>query len=228
MGPGYTYGSRYEDDTPDYNNPSQPQYGIPESKRDDPNFVFPDDNIQTPGRQGGDGERGFGATALGGAGGAFLGHKLEHGALGTIGGLAIGAIAANAFEHHEKKKKEEKRENRAFGEGYRDGERHEEPHHHHHSRDLDDDDYSEPPHHHRSRDLRTMIILRLPTTLARGIGICTTMTDIRMIDIRIGKMSLDRHAITIFDTKMSMKLRVANDTMIEGMHISEIENCSSR
>ena len=75
------------------------------------------------GQQGADGERGIGATLLGGAGGAFLGHKMEHGALGTLGGLAIGAIAANAFEHHEKKKKEEHREERSYDEGYERGER---------------------------------------------------------------------------------------------------------
>lgn len=161
MGPGYKYGNYSDDDAPDYNNPPDPQYGIPESKRADPRFVFPNNNNNGQQRgQNADGERGLGATVLGGAGGAFLGHKMEHGALGTIGGLAIGAIAANAFEHHEKKKKEERRQERAFDGGYEDGEEH----YHYHSRDIDDDerDYEDdryedeeeyrPRHHHHHRD----------------------------------------------------------------------------
>jgi hypothetical protein len=173
MGPGYKYNNYSDDndDTPDYNNPPEPQYGIPESKRgepeskhSDPRFVFPDSNSQPqgqPGEEGPNGERGLGATVLGGGAGAFLGHKMNKGALGTIGGLAIGAIAANAFEHHEKKKREERRESRAFDEGYRDGE--DRPHHHSHSRGLDEDEeyYSDdryeedeeyrPRHHHHHR-----------------------------------------------------------------------------
>lgn len=35
---------------------------------------------------------------LGSAGGAFLGHKLGGGTLGTLGGLVAGAIGANALE----------------------------------------------------------------------------------------------------------------------------------
>lgn len=112
-----------------------------------------------PTPQGTNGERGLGATVLGGAGGAFLGHKLEHGALGTIGGLAIGAIAANAFEHHEKKKMEERREAREYEEGYERGERRGSR-----ARDIDDDSgyyeddrYREDegyyrPHHHHHED----------------------------------------------------------------------------
>lgn len=159
MGPGVKYNYYRDDDTPDYNNPPQPQYGIPESKRtnqegSDPRFVFPSNNSQQQAQQG-DGERGLGATVLGGGAGAFLGHKLEHGALGTIGGLAIGAIAANAFEHHEKKKKEERRELRASDEGYEEGE--DRPRYHSHSRDIEDSYYTddryeeaeyEPQHHH--------------------------------------------------------------------------------
>ncbi|EME81672.1 uncharacterized protein MYCFIDRAFT_197006 [Pseudocercospora fijiensis CIRAD86] len=55
-------------------------------------------------------ERGIGATVLGGAGGAFLGHEMGHGKLATLSGLAIGAIAANAFEHHHREKKKHERE----------------------------------------------------------------------------------------------------------------------
>lgn len=170
MGPGYTYNTYRDDDTPDYNNPPEPQYGIPESQRgshqgSDPRFVFPDSKGQPQQNPQGEGERGLGASVLGGGAGAFLGHKYGHGAMGTIGGLAIGAIAANAFEHHEKKKREERRESRAFDEGYEDGE--DQPRHHSHSRDIDDDDdyypddrYEEEEdyeprhhhHHHHDRD----------------------------------------------------------------------------
>ena len=139
----------------EFNDPPDPQYGIPESERPAREAEDAQQHIQSGHK--GNGERGLGATLVGGAGGAFLGHKLEHGALGTLGGLAVGAIAANAYEHHEKKKKEERRQERAFDEGYEDGE--DRPHHHH-SRDIDDqEDYSDdrceededfyrPRHHH--------------------------------------------------------------------------------
>ncbi|KAL2824395.1 hypothetical protein BDW59DRAFT_162502 [Aspergillus cavernicola] len=46
-----------------------------------------------------DGEKGLGATVVGGAGGAFVGHqvgkKSDHGTLGAIGGAVAGAVAAN-------------------------------------------------------------------------------------------------------------------------------------
>lgn len=53
-----------------------------------------------PGAGGPEGERGLGATLVGGAGGAFVGHKLGGGALGTVGGLIAGAIGANVLENH--------------------------------------------------------------------------------------------------------------------------------
>lgn len=81
-------------------------------------------------QQGGEGERGIGATVLGGGAGAFLGHELGHSKMATLGGIAVGAIAANAFEHHHKKKKEEKRMEHAYDNGYVHGE----------SRGIDDDD----------------------------------------------------------------------------------------
>ncbi|KAL2833154.1 hypothetical protein BJY01DRAFT_253571 [Aspergillus pseudoustus] len=44
-------------------------------------------------------EKGLGATVVGGAGGAFVGHKVgkksDHGTLGAIGGALAGAVAAN-------------------------------------------------------------------------------------------------------------------------------------
>lgn len=35
---------------------------------------------------------------MGSAGGAFIGHKLGGGALGTVGGLVAGAIGANLLD----------------------------------------------------------------------------------------------------------------------------------
>ncbi|KAF2216625.1 hypothetical protein CERZMDRAFT_104813 [Cercospora zeae-maydis SCOH1-5] len=56
-----------------------------------------------------EGERGLATNILGGAGGAFLGHKFgKGGAIGTIGGALVGAIAAQAAERHYAKRKEEK------------------------------------------------------------------------------------------------------------------------
>ena len=141
----------------EFNNPPEPQYGIPERQ---PNPHSPRAGHHKELGQEGDGERGLGATLVGGAGGAFLGHKMEGGKLGTIGGLALGALAANAYEDHEKKKNGELHESRAFGEGYADGE--DRPHHHH-SRGIDeeeeysddrydDEDYYQPRHHHHHHD----------------------------------------------------------------------------
>ncbi|WPG97756.1 Hypothetical protein R9X50_00053700 [Acrodontium crateriforme] len=56
----------------------------------------------------GDGERGLASAILGAAAGAFLGHKAGKGALGTLSGLAVGAIGANAIEKHVEKQQEEK------------------------------------------------------------------------------------------------------------------------
>lgn len=48
-------------------------------------------------------EKGIGATLAGGGAGAFLGHELGGGALGTVGGMIAGAVGANALERrHEK------------------------------------------------------------------------------------------------------------------------------
>ncbi|KAJ6127909.1 hypothetical protein N7471_009126 [Penicillium samsonianum] len=50
-----------------------------------------------------EGERGLGATVLGGAGGAFVGHKVgkksDHGKLGAVGGALAGAVVANLAEN---------------------------------------------------------------------------------------------------------------------------------
>ena len=48
-------------------------------------------------------EKGIGATLVGGGAGAFLGHELGGGALGTVGGMIAGAVGANALERrHER------------------------------------------------------------------------------------------------------------------------------
>ncbi|KAJ6143794.1 hypothetical protein N7471_003247 [Penicillium samsonianum] len=52
--------------------------------------------------EGPEGEKGLGATVLGGAGGAFVGHhvgkKSDHGKLGAVGGALAGAVVANLAE----------------------------------------------------------------------------------------------------------------------------------
>jgi hypothetical protein len=56
-----------------------------------------------------EGERGLGANLAGLAAGGFLGNKLGRGgAIGTIGGAVVGAIAAQAAERQYAKRKEEK------------------------------------------------------------------------------------------------------------------------
>lgn len=84
--------------------PPEHQYGAPPA----PGAGYGE---QQPGQYGqpgapgepADGERGLGSTLLGGAGGAFVGHKLGGGPLGTIGGLVAGAIGANVLDHkHDK------------------------------------------------------------------------------------------------------------------------------
>lgn len=127
-----------------------------------------------PEQQGHSKERGLGATVLGGAGGAFLGHEMGHGKMATLGGLAVGAIAANAFEHHHEKKKRERQREHAYERGYERGEtrsiddRGDRSYRSYDDRDdrsdfsradgrsIDDREYDyEPPrhhHHHRHRD----------------------------------------------------------------------------
>ncbi|KAK5109616.1 hypothetical protein LTR62_006853 [Meristemomyces frigidus] len=57
---------------------------------------------------GGDGERGLGATLLGGAAGAFLGDQADKGMLGTVGGAVLGALAAKAGEKQWDKREKKK------------------------------------------------------------------------------------------------------------------------
>ncbi|KAF2772219.1 hypothetical protein EJ03DRAFT_215606 [Teratosphaeria nubilosa] len=58
--------------------------------------------------RGGDGERGIGATLLGGAAGAFLGDQADRGPLGTLGGAVLGAVAAGGIDRMKSKKDQEK------------------------------------------------------------------------------------------------------------------------
>ncbi|KAK4553981.1 hypothetical protein LTR86_008822 [Recurvomyces mirabilis] len=64
---------------------------------------------------GGDGERGLGATLLGGAAGAYIGDQANKSVLGTVGGAVLGALAAKAGE-----KQWDKREKKKEARGSRD------------------------------------------------------------------------------------------------------------
>lgn len=108
------------------------------------------------GQPGAEGERGIGAAVLGGGAGAFLGHEMGHGKMATLGGLAVGAIAAEVFEHHHKKKKAEHRLEHAYDSAYVNGEtrsRGLEDESYYRDRESCEDDerseYEPPRHHHR-------------------------------------------------------------------------------
>lgn len=58
--------------------------------------------------RGGDGDRGLGATLLGGAAGAFLGDQADKGILGTVGGAVLGAVAAGALDRQVGKREQSK------------------------------------------------------------------------------------------------------------------------
>jgi hypothetical protein len=66
---------------------------------------------------GQDGEKGLGATLLGGASGGFLAHEVGGGLLGTLVGSVAGAIGANALEKKHKKSKEGKK-HKSSSDGY--------------------------------------------------------------------------------------------------------------
>lgn len=73
---------------PDYQNQQQGGAGYPPGSNPPP---------------GQEGERGLGATLLGGASGAFVGHEMGGGFLGVMGGVIAGAVGANWLENkHEK------------------------------------------------------------------------------------------------------------------------------
>ncbi|KHN99350.1 heme oxygenase-like, multi-helical [Metarhizium album ARSEF 1941] len=68
------------------------------------------------GPAGPDGERGLGATLVGGGGAAWAAHKAGGGFLGTAGAAIAGAIGANVLEHaFDKKKKKKKNGSRGLG-----------------------------------------------------------------------------------------------------------------
>ncbi|KAL3481278.1 hypothetical protein BJX99DRAFT_253582 [Aspergillus californicus] len=73
----------------------QPSTDSPPRYQEQPQRDNQLDNKSRPGEE----ERGLGATVIGGAGGAFVGHKIgkksDHGVLGTVGGAIAGAVVAN-------------------------------------------------------------------------------------------------------------------------------------
>ena len=65
----------------------------------------------------------WGATAVGGAAGAFLGNEIGHGPLGIGAGLIAGAIGAHELERRHEKHQQEKKKGSGGGGRDRDGER---------------------------------------------------------------------------------------------------------
>jgi hypothetical protein len=55
-------------------------------------------------------DRGFLGAVAGGAAGAYGGHKVNHGFLGTIGGAITGSVAQDAMKKHKEKKEKEEEE----------------------------------------------------------------------------------------------------------------------
>jgi hypothetical protein len=88
---------------------AQPNYGAPQPAYGDTRGAAPlpgqpqGAGFEGPGQ---DGERGLGATLVGGAGGGFLAHEVGGGVLGTIAGTVVGAIGANFAEHKYKEHKQ--------------------------------------------------------------------------------------------------------------------------
>ncbi|KAK8090657.1 hypothetical protein PG994_000162 [Apiospora phragmitis] len=71
-----------------------------------------------PGAEGEDGERGLGASLIGGGAGGFLGHKLGKGKLGTFLGGAAGAVAANVLESKFKDRRNSHSSSSSHGHGH--------------------------------------------------------------------------------------------------------------
>ncbi|CAK4032126.1 Hypothetical predicted protein [Lecanosticta acicola] len=55
-----------------------------------------------------EGERGVAAELAGGAGGAWIGHEISDSAMGTVGGLVVGALAAKVLEKQYQSRKNKK------------------------------------------------------------------------------------------------------------------------
>ncbi|KAL4904375.1 CVNH domain-containing protein [Aspergillus multicolor] len=81
--------------------PQQPQQHQP---------TYPQDAPQSgPGQPQDPNERGFMGALAGGAAGAYAGHQVNHGVLGTLGGAIVGSLGQDAIkQHHEKKEKKSK------------------------------------------------------------------------------------------------------------------------
>ncbi|KAF1992219.1 hypothetical protein K402DRAFT_1293 [Aulographum hederae CBS 113979] len=92
--------SPYPPPVPYGQHPSPGPHGEPQG--------YPTHDQQYNGPPGGaaEGDRGLGATLLGGAAGGFAGHKMGGGTLATLGSAVVGAWGANKLEDkHEKKRR---------------------------------------------------------------------------------------------------------------------------
>lgn len=102
-----SYNQGYNNQQPSYNqgydnrgaSPQPPAYGGQYDQQQQHNYG----GGQYAGQQGPDGERGLGATLVGGGVGAFAAKKSGSGMLGALGAAAAGAIGANIIEHKFKK-----------------------------------------------------------------------------------------------------------------------------
>ncbi|KAI0015013.1 hypothetical protein F4780DRAFT_784558 [Xylariomycetidae sp. FL0641] len=124
--------------------PQQPQYARPGSAHSDAGRIpppYPDDrdyerddkplprprsadpyssrrrNSLDDEERGEDGERGLGATLIGGGAGGVLGHKMGKGKLGTLLGSAVGAVAANIIEHKLEERRNSHGHHNPYGHG---------------------------------------------------------------------------------------------------------------
>lgn len=61
-----------------------------------------------PARPGSEEDRGLMGALAGGAAGAYGGHKVHHGFLGTIGGAIAGSLAEDAYKNHERRKSQQR------------------------------------------------------------------------------------------------------------------------
>ncbi|KAB8337283.1 hypothetical protein FH972_021584 [Carpinus fangiana] len=120
-----------------YGGQQHPQHGGAPPYQQQQHGGPPGQQYGQQGQVGPEGERGLGASLLGGAAGGFAGHKMGGGGLGTIGGMVAGAIGANVLEHATgiggKKKKKDKKHKKegdmAYGYAYGGGHGHGDKHH---------------------------------------------------------------------------------------------------
>ncbi|KAF9890651.1 hypothetical protein FE257_005782 [Aspergillus nanangensis] len=111
-----------------YSRPDPTQnYPYPEGQTQWQDPSNPNNNPNDP-----EAEKGLGSTVVGGAGGAFVGHKVgkqsDHGTLGAIGGAIAGAIAANlasnAVKNHGQNDEHEHGYESGHGHGHGHGRKH--------------------------------------------------------------------------------------------------------